>query len=131
MELGGHHPQSADDAELHAPAALPQVRGALLQGVVPHGPGGAALVPGGAAVGSVLLLAALRRQVLPGEGCQGGRVAGMGKVTFGMIYHSGNSGLVWLRLGFFQFDLFMLYSTESSLLRSTRVLTLGCYKHVS
>ena len=72
VELRGHHPQSADDAELHTPPALPQVCGALLQGVVPHGPGGTALVPGGAAVGAVLFFAALCGQVISGEGSGSG-----------------------------------------------------------
>lgn len=72
MELRGHHPQSADDAELHTPPALPQVCGALLQGVVPHGPGGTALVPGGAAVGAVLFFTALCGQVVSGEGSGSG-----------------------------------------------------------
>ena len=70
VELGGHHPQSADDTELHTPATLPQVCGALLQGVVPHGSGGAALVPGGAAAGAVLFITALCWKVIPGEGAE-------------------------------------------------------------
>ena len=72
VELRGHHPQSADDAKLHTPPALPQVCGALLQGVVPHGPGGTALVPGGAAVGAVLFFTALCGQVISGEGSGSG-----------------------------------------------------------
>jgi hypothetical protein len=41
--------------------------GPVLQGVVPPGPGGAALDPGGATVGPVVLIAPLRRTIIPGE----------------------------------------------------------------